>query len=225
MPEDGMFGTIRRETPLHEFNAAEVGRDQVGACAPVNSGSAATPAAGGVQLRERPFLGHLNLRGDPTDEAFRGAVREVLGIGLPLEPNSVAADPEATALWLGPDEWLLLTPPEQKAGIAQGLEDACVGTFAAVTDVSGGQTVINVRGHRARDVLSKGSPVDFHPRAFGAGRCAQTHLAKAMVIVGQLDESPSFDIIVRRSFADYLARWLKDAAREYGVLVVEPSSG
>ena len=68
--------------------------------------------------------------------------------------------------------------------------------------------------------MSKGCTVDLHPRVFGPGRCTQTHLGKAVVLIRQLDDSPSFDIIVRRSFADYLGLWLKDAALEYGVSVV-----
>ena len=166
------------------------------------------------------FLGHLNLRGDPADQALLAAVEGVLGFGLPLEPNTVAEAGELAALWLGPDEWLVLTPPGQEAGLAGALRDALGDVFAAVTDVTGGQTVINLRGASVRDVLAKGCTLDLHPRAFGPGRCAQTLVAKAMVTVRQVDESPSFDLIVRRSFADYLAQWLEDAAQEYGLAVI-----
>lgn len=200
---------IRRETPLVQFNAAELGVKQ--------------PDGAGVQLLERPFLGHINLRGDSADETFLKAVEGVLGVGLPLEPNTVVENGELTAIWLGPNEWLLLMPPDQEAKMAQALQSALDDLFAAVTDVSGGQTVINIRGHHARDVLYKGCTIDLHPRVFGPGRCAQTHVAKALVLIRQLDDSPSFDLIVRRSFADYLALWLKDAAQEYGLAVI-PSS-
>ena len=80
--------------------------------------------------------------------------------------------------------------------------------------MSGGQAVVNITGAHSRDLLAKGCGLDLHPRAFGPGRCAKTILAKAGVIIRQVDDSPSFDVIVRRSVADYLARWLEDAAQE-----------
>jgi sarcosine oxidase subunit gamma len=167
-------------------------------------------------MTQRPSLGHLNLRGAPGDPAFLHAVETVLGFGLPLEPNTVADSRDLAALWLGPDEWLLLTPPDQEAGVARALRDALGGLHVAVTDVSGGQTVINISGDHARDVLAKGCSLDLHPRVFGPGHCAQSLVAKAGVTIRQIDDSPSFDLIVRRSFAEYLALWLEDAAQEYG---------
>jgi sarcosine oxidase subunit gamma len=164
-------------------------------------------------------MGHINLRGRLSDPAFLKAVEVALEVVPPLDPNTVAEGPEIAALWLGPNEWLVLTPRYQQHKIAAALRSSLGDLFAAVTDVSGAQTVINIRGPRARDVLSKGCALDLHPRVFGPGHCAQTNLAKATAIIRQLDESPSYDIVVRRSFADYLARWLTDAAREYGLVV------
>ncbi|PYV90442.1 MAG: sarcosine oxidase subunit alpha [Acidobacteria bacterium] len=195
---------LRRESPLVQFNGAEPGKSQNERI--------------GVQLCERPFLGHLNLRGNPADLAFLQGVERVLGFALPLKPNTVAESRELTALWLGPDEWLLLTPPDREAGIAQALRNSLGNLFFAIIDISSGQTVINIRGNQARDVLAKGCSLDLHPRHFYPGCCAQTHIAKATVLIRQQDHSPSFDLVVRRSFAEYLALWLKDAAQEYGLV-------
>lgn len=200
-----MSESVQRESPLSRFIAAET--------------SVSRPAGPGVHLSERRFLGHLNLRGDPADQSFRDAIRGMLGADPPLEPNTVAEGPELAVLWLGADEWLVLTPPGREAAVVQALRDALGEQHFALTDVSGGQTVINLRGDRARDVLAKGCTLDLHPRVFGPGRCAQSHVAKANVIIRQLDGTPSYDLIVRRGFAEYLALWLKDAAREHGLSV------
>ena len=176
----------------------------------------------GVHLFERPFMGQINLRGQPTGpsgRAFLEAVEIALGLVPPLGPNTVGEGPEVTALWLGPDEWLVLTPPGQQHRITGALRGALGNLFAAVTDVSAAQTIINIRGPRTRDVLGKGCTLDFHPSVFGPGQCAQTNIAKATAVIRQLDDSPSYDIVVRRSLADYFARWLTDAAREYGLVV------
>ena len=185
------------------------------------AGSRAEDAA--VVISERPFLGHLNLRGDAKDTGFSSAAAAVLGLALPTEPNTAAVNGEMLALWLGPDEWLVVTPPSAQTRLSESLEAALDGKHAAVTDVTGGQTVITLSGPKARDVLAKGCPLDLHPAVFKPGHCAQTLVAKANVTIRCVDDSPAFELIVRRSFAEYVALWLHDAAQEYGPSVVPPS--
>ncbi|HVO87056.1 MAG TPA: sarcosine oxidase subunit gamma family protein, partial [Casimicrobiaceae bacterium] len=59
-------------------------------------------------VRERPFLGHINLRGDPSDAAFRDAVARVIGTGLPLRANTCSEASGRTIYWLCPNEWLVV---------------------------------------------------------------------------------------------------------------------
>lgn len=175
----------------------------------------------GVVLSERPFIGHIDLRGSPADARFVAAVREVVRVAPPEQPNTVVEAFGNVVYWLGPDESLIVTPLERRAAIEQDLRAALRDVRSAVTDVSGGQTVIVIRGSAARDVLAKGCPLDLHPRAFGVGRCAQSHLAKAAILLRIVDTMPTFEVVVRGSYADYLWLWLNDAAAEYGI---EPRS-
>jgi sarcosine oxidase subunit gamma len=191
--------TSRRESPL-------VSRIEAGL--PVRS------AFDGVALQERAFLGHVNLRCDPADLVLTGALERVLGCALPRMPNTFqVASAGHRVLWLGPDEWLVITPEGQEAFVAQSLRGARGEAFATVIELGSGQTVIEVRGRRAREVIAKGCPLDLHPRVFGPGRCAQSRLARALVTLLQVDAGPTFELIVRRSFADYLWQWLLDACR------------
>ncbi len=175
------------------------------------------PGDAGVHLSERPARTQVNLRGDSADDAFNEAVTMVLGVGLPARPNTTAAGEGVTVLWLGPDEWLVVAAPDVDRLAA--LETALAGHGAAVTEVSESRAVIGLTGANAREVLMKGCALDLHPRAFRAGRCAQTLLARAGVILHQTGNEPAYDIYVARSFADYLWTWLEDAAGEYGVRV------
>ena len=176
-------------------------------------------ASAGVVISERPYLGHMNLRGDSSDSTFADAVGSALGFDLPVEPNTVSGGSGMLALWLGPDEWLVVTPPDERGAVAGRLGEALARVHSSVTDISGGQTLVNLSGGNAREVLAKGCSLDLHPRAFGEGRCAQTLVSGANVILVWAGPEPSFDLIVRRSFADYLALWLHDASLEYGVVV------
>ena len=119
--------------------------------------------------------------------------------------------------WLGPDEWLIVSTVDNAAGLAAGLQDALLDQHVSVNDISGGQVTIRLDGDDVRDTLSKGCPIDFHADAFGPGDCVQSGLAKTGVLIGCFDRPNTFELIVRRSFADYLARWLQQAGRDAGI--------
>ncbi len=175
----------------------------------------------GVKMGESPFRCQINLRGNPADPAFSAAVRDVLGFDLPTTPNRVASKDNVTALWLGPDEWLIVSAPGRETDLAAGLRRGLAGQHFAVVDVSEGRTVLVVTGRRAREALQKGTPMDLHPRLFQTGHCAQTALTKANVILHQTSDDPRYEIYVAISFADYLWNWLERAADEYGLAVID----
>lgn len=176
-----------------------------------------------VTLCERRYRSQLLLRGDAADTGFVTAVAQVLGVGLPLEPNTSAGTDGCNALWLGPDEWLLVLPDGHETEMQSALTAALKGRHHAVTDVSDGRAVIGLAGPRARDVLMKGCSLDLHPRAFAPGQCAQTRLARCQVLLHQVDAAPAYDVYAQRSFADYVWRWLEDAASEYHMVIMIPS--
>jgi sarcosine oxidase subunit gamma len=149
-------------------------------------------------LRELPFLAQLDVRSDAP------------GTSLPTEPNTVVGDATRAALWLGPDEWLVVGPP----GSEPELEAELRGLGASIVDVSANRTTLELRGPRARKLLEFGCPIDLHPRVFGPGRCVQTLLARANVLIWYVtdDPEPVYRILVRPSFAAYFAAWLADAA-------------
>jgi sarcosine oxidase subunit gamma len=161
-----------------------------------------------VALREIRFVAQVDVRADADGAS---------ALGLPLEPNTTADRGERTLLCLGPDEWLAVGPDGDAPALAAELEAAGAGWVTTV-DLSSNRTVLELTGPLAREVLAKGCTLDLHPRAFGPGRCAQTALARAQVILEARDDG--FRIYVRGSFATYLATWLLDAMAEYGRGVV-----
>jgi len=165
----------------------------------------------GLAVRELPEIAYLNLRGQPDDERFVRAAEKAIGIVLPLTPNTVNRNEQDGLLWLAPTEWLLVTRMAQKQTQVHNLGESLNGLFAGVTDVSGYYTTLSIAGRDARAVLARGCPLDLHPRVFGPDQCAQTLFAKATMMLHQTDGSPAFHMIVRRSFADYVWRWLQDA--------------
>ncbi|QCP53346.1 sarcosine oxidase subunit gamma [Trinickia violacea] len=163
------------------------------------------------RLNERPFLELVNVRGDLADPAFVGAAESVLGCKPPAKANTVAQGNGCDVLWLGPDEWLVRSLEARAATLETKLRVAFEGAYAAAVDVGSGYTVVEVSGERVRDVLSRGCPLDLHPLMLARGQCAQSHFFKASIVLIPTGNN-AFEIVVRRSFADYFCRILLDAA-------------
>jgi sarcosine oxidase, subunit gamma len=177
-----------------------------------------------VRLAEVPFCPQLNLRVRANGPSAQ-ALAAVLGGPLPTQPATAKRYDTRDILWLGPDEWLVLSEPEPldvpDAG-ASPLEVALRAALAAqqmdagtVTDVSAQRTVLSLSGPAAAEVLAHGTAIDLHPQVAPAGTCVQTLLARTGVTIIVRDDSATrFVLLVRASFADYLARWLVDACTE-----------
>jgi sarcosine oxidase subunit gamma len=194
-----------RQTPLHYYLGQASG-----------DASARSPrqADCGVLLRESASHGFLVLRGHADSELFCAGVQEVLGIALPLEPCTFKTRDEAVICWLGPGEWLVIVATGTEESTEAELRQVLRGSFSIV-DVSGGLTMLKLSGEGAYEILQKSCTYDFHPQNFQAGRCVHTSFAKATALIGRARDG-SFDVVIRRSFADYLAKWILDAGRESG---------
>lgn len=156
-----------------------------------------------AMLHELPRLPQLALRGEAA------ALNEPLQILLPTEPGTTTTSGSRVALWLGPDEWLLVGGSYDVRDIRAALG----GARAAVVDVGASRTVLELAGTNAEPVLAKAATLDFHRRAFAVGRCAHTNLARTQGIIHRVALG-QFHLYVRNSFAPYLIAWLRDAMSE-----------
>jgi sarcosine oxidase subunit gamma len=118
---------------------------------------------------------------------------------------------------MSPDEWLIIVPAGLEFEAEAALRGALSGHFA-VMNVSGGQTVLELSGARVRELLMKCTPYDVHPRSFPVGKGITSVFAKSSAVIRHVEEG-RWELVIRRSFADYLYRWILDAAEEFGVFV------
>lgn len=144
---------------------------------------------------------------------LQSTIGEAYGVALPLEPQRVVGK-DIAFLWSGPGQWLAIAERGAGRDLEVELKPKLAG-LAAVVDLSDGRQVARISGPRARDVLAKGVPIDLHPRAFKANDVAITHASHIGVILWQVDDAPSYDVAMFRSFADSFMHWLKDSAAEF----------
>jgi sarcosine oxidase, subunit gamma len=164
---------------------------------------------GDVVLAHVPFLAQVDLRLAP-ELATRAPSP------LPLTPNTAWEDGSRAALWLGPDEWLILGPPGSQEDIVEELDRALAGLHRSIVDVSDNRVALELRGSGVKELLAKGCSLDLDARSWSVGNCAQTMLARAQVLLHERAETTG--ILVRPSFADYLLDWLLDAGTGWGAV-------
>jgi sarcosine oxidase, subunit gamma len=141
--------------------------------------------------------------------AVRARASEAFGVALPEDACRAALAGERAALWLGPDEWLLLAPATDPC---DALPAALAGAPHSLVDVSHRQTGFCVVGPHAPTLLAAGCALDLEERAFPVGMCTRTMCAKAEIVLWR--PAPEvFRVEVWRSFASYLTQFLAEAAR------------
>jgi sarcosine oxidase subunit gamma len=174
----------------------------------LSSARSAPPVTEDLWLRLLPAACRWVVRGDA---AVRAATESALGVPLPAQACRAGVNGERAALWLGPDEWLLLAPAGQ-AGLAARIERALADLPHSLVDVSHRQVGLLVHGPQAALLLASGCPLDLELGAFPAGMCTRTMLAKAEVVLWRI-ASEEFHLEVWRSFAPYVTQFLAEAAR------------
>jgi len=169
-------------------------------------------------MKEKTPIVKINLRGNLENKEFVSKVGKILGMILPNEACGTSNKEKITSLWLGPNEWLLVSndeiPKETNTyELEQVLFDNISKTnLGAITNVTDHFTIFSLSGSNIFEVLSKGCPFNFSSDDFGDNKVVQTILNHVDVTIHRRSEN-DVDLYVRRSFAGYLWDWLKDSAK------------
>ena len=195
-------GAIVGESPLHHADLASVAEKG--------------PQQGGVHFHERKLQGMLTLRCVPSAEQL-SMIESLLGVALPTQPLTSVTTDAISVRWVGPDEWLIIVAGDKAFDLEASFFEKLTGHYSLV-NISGGTTIFDVSGSHVVDMLKKSTPVDLHASEFPVGKVVSTVFAKSGAMICRLADD-KFELVVRRSFADYLWLWIQDASREYGLVV------
>jgi heterotetrameric sarcosine oxidase gamma subunit len=182
----------------------------------LSSHTSRTTGSAGVTIGERTGVSLCSVVARKGAEAaLADRVRNGFGVELPRTPRCTG--PGAVELiWAGPSQWLVLGEESDGRAFEQQLQSV-FGGVASITDQSDGRVIIRVSGPRARDALAKGVLIDLHPSEFKPGATALTVVAYMNAHLWQVDDAPTYDVAMFRSFALAFWEWLAAAAAEYGV--------
>jgi sarcosine oxidase subunit gamma len=146
--------------------------------------------------------------------AARAAAGSAFGIALPEKPCRAHSVDRRAALWLGPDEQLLLAPAGDATILAAGLEAALAAIAHSLVDVSQRQVALQVGGPQACAILNTGCPLNLDAVEFPPGMCTRTLFNKADIVLWRTG-AHEFRLEVWRSFSDYVLGCLQEAGRDF----------
>ena len=161
-------------------------------------------------LAPLPAATRLSFRGSADAAA---AASRAFGVELPATACRANASGERAALWLGPDEQLLLAPEAEAASVRAALDAALAALAHSIVDVSHRQVAFEVKGPDAEWLLQSGCPLDLDASPFPVGMCTRTVYMKSEVLLWRT-AADTFRLEVWRSFADYVVGMLNEAALE-----------
>ena len=141
---------------------------------------------------------------------------KIESLEVPTKNSSVNSNSETRILWNAPRTWLILSSREN---IIETIKKNCKETDFAITDISHSRAVIQIQGIQAREVLKKGSPINFNE--FEKNNCAGTVFHGINIIIDSIDNnSDTYNLLTLRSFAESFYHHITDAALEFGYVGV-----
>jgi sarcosine oxidase, subunit gamma len=166
-----------------------------------------------ISMREISERGMIDLRGIAADKKFMAAVKSVLGFDLPKAPRTSASWGDLKALWLSPDQWLILCTRSKTTSLLAELNEALGKVHSLAVDVSDMRSIIRLEGEGVRETLMKGSSLDLISDEYKAGTVRRMRFAEIAALLHVVEDNV-FDIYVFCSYAEYTWAFLLKAARK-----------
>ena len=168
-----------------------------------------------ISVKEISPIMKLNLRGKKRE--FFTAVGKHLDMILPTEANTSSSSSKLTAIWLSPDEWMVVSNELiEKNTNCYDLEESLYNSISktnlgAVIDVTDQFVMLELKGSKIYELFSSGSPYNFNVFREKKGSTTQTLLNNIDVIIQNKSEN-LVNLFVRRSFSEHLFSWINDSA-------------
>jgi len=137
---------------------------------------------------------------------------KIEGLEIPTQATKINSNKETRILWNAPRTWLILSSKENAIETAQ---KSFKETDFAITDISHSRALIKIQGDQAKEILKKGSPINFNE--LGVNQCAGTVFHGITIVIDSISNNPdTFNLLVLRSFGESFYHHITDSALEFG---------
>ena len=167
-----------------------------------------------IKIQELPYVDKINLRLDPNNNDYMSICSKILGAVLPIKPNTYVQNEKVKIIWLGPDEWMVISDQENELFIK--LNNELGDLEASVTDVSENRTIIRLSGKKIITLLPKFLVLDLEKNLGTKSSCAQTLFVKVPILLLRNNDNnqiPEIDIFTNRSHANYIYNLIVDGTK------------
>ena len=163
-----------------------------------------------IGIEDLGACGQITLRGDLAAKPMASAVKAATGLAMPGVLGMVA-DGDARAVWMSPDELLLIMAAGQAPDAMSAASKKLAKMHHMALDVSDARSVLRLTGALVGEVLAKGAPCDCSDKGFPPGTARRTHLGGLAVGIWRLD-AETWEVMCFRSYTHHLQTWLAEAA-------------
>lgn len=150
-----------------------------------------------IMMRERPFIGELNLDIDPDNLSLLIAVGEVMNVAQPLTVSRISCVDTLAILWLDQNRWLVLPSPGSHLTVAEALQHAF-----------GPGLKLDAEADRVHVQLTEQAITTLQACDDCTGEDSIKRLQQKGVTIMQPGDQREYDILVRDHCAGRLWQWM-----------------
>jgi sarcosine oxidase, subunit gamma len=160
-------------------------------------------------IKEKSF-GQVNIR--TREESTLSTLESNLNVSFPKKANTFTQNELGDVLWLGPQEWLLVTEYDKSEWISKILITQFLTMSGAAVNVSDNRCSFLLFGPKSQLILQKACAINIP--TLKSGEVVQTVFGKTQIII-QCIKPFEYRLFVRTSFVNYTERLINVGLKEY----------
>jgi sarcosine oxidase subunit gamma len=167
-----------------------------------------------VLIEEVTNFGMVSLKVDLLDAKVREIIQSISGTRCP-QIGKISDGKKMSVGWMSTDEYAIFSESSDAIKLVGRVSSKLKKYDHLCLNMSDSRRCFHLKGKGWREVLSKGTPADLSPKAFGQGVLRRTRIANVAVAIWSFNETEAF-IISMTSVGDFIIEWLNNARLETG---------
>jgi sarcosine oxidase subunit gamma len=167
-----------------------------------------------VLVEEVTNFGMVSVKVNFLDAKVREIIESISGVQCP-QIGKISDGKKMSVGWMSTDEYAIFGESSDAIKLVGRVESKLKKYDHLCLNMSDSRRCFHLKGQGWREVLSKGTPSDLSPKAFGKGVLRRTRIANLAVAIWSFNETEVF-VISMTSVGDFLLEWLTSACLETG---------
>jgi sarcosine oxidase subunit gamma len=167
-----------------------------------------------VSIEEVKNFGMVTIKGNLSDNKMREIIQSISGTQCP-QIGKISDGKKMSVGWMSTDEYAIFSESSDAIKLVDRIGSKLKKFDHLCLNMSDSRRCFHLKGKGWREVISKGTPANLSPKAFGKGVLRRTRIANVAVAIWSFNETEAF-IISMTSVSDFILEWLNNASLETG---------